>query len=381
MSASTATFWISTASVQYYNPTGRRTPAGLCDYDNAPPSCFSRQVPTMWLQKATLDANGITTSKVNLTDPDEGMGYIDVHPDGASVLFATERSNGDVETYILNLTSAGAAGQPAEFLSDISALVAPCKAVGCVDASTFHATWSYSGDEVFFAYRVWDQFGDGIGNQAIGKAARDGSGMTPLTFTTAGPDKGINIIDTCPAPVKGQTGQILFVRTEDQGASNYLAVADVTTGNVTLLTGLPQWAQASGCPNYVETADGLSVVYMACLNGGCDGPLAVRRQLLPVTRTRRGVDRAHAGMVTSSAQQGRKSGGDPHWAAWGMLPPSPDASTITKRVVAPNNTVLFAYFGVTMKAGVSGEERQSEKSCCEFFNVSLALTARVSFAF
>ena len=115
----------------------------------------------MWLQRADFDASGAFLTKVNLTAPDEGVGYIVLHPDASAVLFSTELPNGDVETYQLNLTTPGA--KPVEFLRDIAGLLPPCKGnpVPCVDASTFQTTWSTSGSMVSFAYRVWDNEGEG----------------------------------------------------------------------------------------------------------------------------------------------------------------------------------------------------------------------------
>ena len=168
----------------------------------------------MWLQRADFDAAGNLLRKTNLTQPDEGIGYTVLHPTGSAVLFSTELSNGDVETYALNLTTPNA--QPVEFLADISGLLTPCKgdAVPCMDGSTFHTTWTPAGDRVAFAYRVWDNEGTGVGNQAIGLANADGSNMTPLTFIND--NAGWAVIDMCPTPVAGNDDLLFFTRTPDQ---------------------------------------------------------------------------------------------------------------------------------------------------------------------
>ena len=168
--------------------------AGLCDFPGPDgglaPGCREDPPATMWVQRASFDTAGKLLSKVNLTDPEMGIGYITMHPSGTSLLYASEEggSDGDVNTFFLPFNGSA----PSEFLRDIDALLPPCAQQNppCVDASTFHATYSLDGQKVFFAYRAWDRFGNGIGAQSIGVANADGTGMTPLTYVL-----NIGIID------------------------------------------------------------------------------------------------------------------------------------------------------------------------------------------
>lgn len=148
--------------------------------------------------------------------------------------------------------------------------------------------------------------------------------MKPLTFVNTA--QGIAIIDMCPTPLAANDDLLLFTRTPDQGATTYLAVVSISTGNVTMLEQLPQQAPTSGCPNFVETPDGLTVIYMACYGEDC-GFSAEARVVLPVRRYR---------------DLGAASG--PHWAAWGTTPP-PRARD--QRAPASG----FAYVSVTAAAG------------------------------
>ena len=111
----------------------------------------------MWVQLAHFDAKGQLQSKTNLTEPDDGIGYLVFHPDGQSMLFATENARGDVETYYLPLNGS----KPTQLLKDVQELYAPCASLKppCVDASTFHATYLPDGKRIIFAYRVWDEYG------------------------------------------------------------------------------------------------------------------------------------------------------------------------------------------------------------------------------
>lgn len=167
--------------------------------------------------------------------------------------------------HLQNLTNPSAA--PYILLSNLTALLAPCWPT-CRDGSTFHNVWSIDGQKVFFAYRVWDEYGDGIGSQALAVASADGSNMVDLTWNNTGPDQGLNIIDLCPTPTNDGS-RVFFVRTVDQGVSVYAAVVDVATRTVTMLDQLPEYAQASGCPNFLPTADGLTIFYMGCVGDAC----------------------------------------------------------------------------------------------------------------
>lgn len=309
----------------------------------------------MWVQRADFDVAGSLKAITNLTTPDEGIGYLDLHPSGQSILYATQRANGDVDTYLLNLTADGSA-QPVEFLTEVSALTAPCKSNPdpCTDASTFHATWSVAGDKVFFAYRVWDSDGNGIGNQAIGVADADGSNMTPLTFTNT--ENAIAIIDECPSPVANNTDLVVFVRTPDQGATNYLAVVQLSTGNVTTLTQIPQIADASGCPNYVPTPDGLTVLYMGCYGDACGFGQEARSVTVQ--------------LPTRTAPR-HTAGAGPHWAAWGTTPTAASRAGKARATVPADPASGFAYLGVTMQPGSA----PSTWAAKEWFEVPLTNTS------
>lgn len=260
------------------------TDGGACNppWTNPPPGCGG-EIPHLNMKMATFDRNGGFISASNLTSTMTGMGYLSLAPGGKSIAFATEGASayGNVEEYSLDLTDPAAL--PVALLPDISAILAPCAngADRCVEASTFHGTYAPDGKRFFFAYRVWDDEGNGIGNQAIAVANADGSGVRPVTFTMAGKYAGINIIDTCPSPVPNDPSRLLFVRSLDQGMTNYLSLVDLATGNVTFLDNLPMWAQTSGCVNPIPTADGLTSLYMACEGSECSfagaGEVAITR--------------------------------------------------------------------------------------------------------
>ena len=247
-----------------------------------------------WLQRATFTSEGTLLGKpVDLTTEQCGMGYLSLHPvNKSTVLLATTDlvtpgNVGNIETYTVDL-SLPLPIEPRRLFTDISALLAPCASAlprPCVAANTFHARWTPDGQSIVFAYRVWDAIGDGIGNQALAISDASGGNIRVLTFTMAGTYAGINIFDECPAPSRDGS-RIFFSRSEDQGASSYATLVDVATGEVSMMHHLPVIAVSSGCPNFVETADGVSVIYMGC-NGsvpdtGCTfavGPAAEARQV------------------------------------------------------------------------------------------------------
>ena len=247
------------------DPPARRSAAAVqCGGDGTMP---------FWIQSADFAASG-----ARLTPPADvstelcGAGYLSLHANRSTLIFAsmdltTPGNIGNVETYSLVLGGAAPA-KPAKLFGDISPLLAACGTTDpCHTASTFHGTFSPAGDKIFFAYRVWDAEENGIGNQALATADADGGAVRPLTFTTAGAYKGINIIDMCPAPSRADPSKVFFLRSLDQGMSMFAAVAEVATGAVTVLLALPEYALSSGCANFVETADGVSVLYMACVSG------------------------------------------------------------------------------------------------------------------
>ena len=238
---------------------GRSAPAVKCGGDGTMP---------FWVQTVQFDAAGTRlTQPADFTTELCGAGYLSVA--GSKLIFAsmdltTPGNIGNVASYVVDL-SLPAPQAPAPLFSDISALLAACgSADACHTASTFHGTFSPAGDRVVFAYRVWDAEENGVGNQALGIADPDGSNAKPLTFTMAGAYKGINIIDMCPSPTRGDPSSVFFLRSLDQGMSMFAARAEVATGKVDVFLALPEYAISSGCPNFVETASGVSVMYMAC---------------------------------------------------------------------------------------------------------------------
>jgi hypothetical protein len=251
-------------------------------HGNDPPSsaranvqCGGDGTMPFWIQQAGFDAAGSRlTAPADASTELCGAGYLSLSANRSTLIFAsmdlsTPGNIGNVASYSLALGASGAAPvAPTRIFNDVSALLAACGAEGpCLTVSTFHATFAPDDAKIFFAYRAWNSDEDGIGNQAIATADADGSGVKPLTFTTAGSYKGINIIDACPAPSRADPSKVFFLRSLDQGMSMFAAVAELASGEVTLLDALPEYAISSGCPNFVETADGVSILYMGCVSG------------------------------------------------------------------------------------------------------------------
>ena len=247
-------------------------------HGNDPPSknlqCGGAGTMPFWIQRAQFDQRGRKISDpVDLTTQLCGAGYLSLHPWTKDLIFASMDLNndgeeGNVETYMINLRGQDYPLTPSPFFKDLSPLLNACTGQpSCVEVSTFHGTFSPDGSRVFFAYRVWDQDGDGIGNQAIATSNFDGSNVKPLTFTQAGSYNGINIFDSCPSPTLDPS-RLFFIRSIDQGMSSFAAVADVKTGDVEMLLTLPEYAPSSGCPNFVEQRGGFSVIYMGCPANG-----------------------------------------------------------------------------------------------------------------
>jgi hypothetical protein len=244
-----------------------------------------------WIRTAQFDAAGSRlTEPADFTSELCGAGYLSVA--GSKLIFAsmdltTPGNIGNVESYVVDL-SLPAPQAPSKLFSDVSPLLAACgSADACLTASTFHGTFSPAGDRLFFAYRVWDADETGVGNQALGVADSDGSNVKPLTFTMAGADKGINIIDMCPAPTRGDPSSVFFLRSLDQGMSMFAARAEVATGKVDVFLALPEYAISSGCPNFVETSSGVSVLYMACDSSLANCSFSARSAFAPVRASRR----------------------------------------------------------------------------------------------
>ena len=244
-----------------------------------------------WIRTAQFDAAGSRlTEPADFTTELCGAGYLSVA--GSKLIFAsmdltTPGNIGNVASYVVDL-SLPAPQAPAKLFSDVSPLLAACgSADACLTASTFHGTVSPAGDRLFFAYRVWDADETGVGNQALGVAGPDGSNVKPLTFTMAGAYKGINIIDMCPAPTRGDPSSVFFLRSLDQGMSMFAARAEVATGKVDVFLALPEYALSSGCPNFVETSSGVSVLYMACDSSLANCSFSARSAFAPVRASRR----------------------------------------------------------------------------------------------
>lgn len=240
--------------------------AGNCDPPQQP-DCKPSEPPAMNIKKATFSADGALQSNVNVTGLLNGVGYLSLHPSGSTIMYATEDTNFDgvVRTWSLDLTSPNA--KPSILLNDATNLLAPC-APQCTDVNTFHATYTPDGKKIVFAYRVWDINGNAIGSQALAVCDTDGSNVVPLTFNTSGSEGGVGIMDTCPAPVPNDPSRVLFVRTVDEGETNLISIVDLKTGASDQLSQLPEWADASGCPNWLPTKDGLTTMVMLCKD--CD---------------------------------------------------------------------------------------------------------------
>ena len=261
-----------------------------------------------WIQTATFDAAGALVSPpADFTTELCGAGYLSLHSNGSALLFAsmdleTPGNIGNVATYRVSLDKVAPQAPVAAF-ADTTPLLQACGAADCKTASTFHATWSIAGDSIVFAYRVWNEDDEGVGNQALAIADADGANLRPLTFTTDGPYAGINIIDMCPAPSRGDPGSVFFLRSPDQGMSTFAARVNVSTGAVDVFLALPEYAISSGCANFVETADGVTVLYMGCTSSLANCSFSARAASLPVLAERRDA-RAAWGTANLLASRG-----------------------------------------------------------------------------
>ena len=302
--------------------------------------CGGAGTMPFWIQRAQFDSYGRKVSNpVDLTTQLCGAGYLSLHPWTKDLIFASMDLNndgeeGNVETYKINLRGQDYPLTPSLFFKDLSPLLNAC--IGqpsCVEVSTFHGTFSPDGQRVFFAYRVWDDEGNGIGNQAIAISNFDGSNVKPLTFTQAGSYNGINIFDSCPSPTLDPT-RLFFIRSTDQGMSSFAAVADMKTGDVDMLLTLPEYAPSSGCPNFVELRGGVSVIYMGCPANGtaaCSFSDSQRKSLF--VNVSRSDMRTTWGTVNTGGSIGQvKDLGRPQ----GMLSP-------------PGNTSIFYYGQVDLR--------------------------------
>lgn len=278
----------------HFNMSG--APAIKCGGDGTMP---------FWIQTAQFDASGSTlvAPPKDFTTELCGAGYLSVHPNRSALLVAsmdltTPGNIGNVATYVVDL-ALKAPQTPRPAFADLSPLLAACGAGVCVEASTFHGTFSPAGDRIVFAYRVWDHDETGVGNQALATADADGANVKPLTFTTAGAYKGINIIDMCPAPTRGDPSSVFFLRSLDQGMSMFAARVEVATGKVDVLLALPEYAISSGCANFVETADGVTVMYMGCAGSLANCSFSARSASASVVRAEKRDARAAWGTANA----------------------------------------------------------------------------------
>jgi hypothetical protein len=241
-----------------------------------------------------------------------------------------------VYTYSAGL--APGAPAPSIILNNLSALLAPCAHLSppCVETSTFHGTYSPDGATIAFAFRNWDQFGDGVGSQGIAVASADGSNVVVLTYNTSGPDGGLEVFDTCPTPT-ADASRIFFFRSDNQGSTTFPAVVDVATRAVTVLGAFPQFADASGCANYLPgVAGGYAVMYMGCVGSAdeCGFEAAA------------GGGAAGGGAAAAVAKSN-------HRARWG-LPGAPAAGRRRRAQRAAGGAPSpFSYYTVAMPPGSS----------------------------
>lgn len=220
-------------------------------YGDLNPNGTQRFPMPMWVQRADFDASGALLARTNLTSALEGVGYFSVSSNGSTLLLATQTPSmeDDVQTYALDLSAAGARGAPRLLFSDAAsqaALLAPCGG-RCAAASTFHGAFA-PDDSLVFAFTLWSPQGEGVGSQALAVADARGGGVRALTWTDAGEEGGLNIFDECPTVLAGDASRVYFTRSSDEGMTTFLAVAEVATGAVTVLSQLPEVAVSSGCP-------------------------------------------------------------------------------------------------------------------------------------
>lgn len=217
--------------------------------------------PLTYLARKTYSPSGAPISTEQLTPLLNGIGYLSFSPNLTTIVFASAVTTmeGDVQTFSLDLASAGA--QPVLLFADPAsqeALLAPCKPT-CIETSTFHARFSPSGD-IFFMYTAWDVDGESVGSQALAVAFTNGT-VRPLTWV---PDA--SVFDECATPMLDPS-RVLFARSVNQGLSTFLALADSWSGNVTVLSSLPALGTSSGCPALLSSLT--DILYMGCSDPQC----------------------------------------------------------------------------------------------------------------
>jgi len=146
-------------------------------------------MPHYWLGTVTYDDKGSILHRVNVTKPQNGMGYISVSPDGGQLLFATERMMPwgwmNVDTFLVDHNNAPYPPNRV-LLKDISGLLKAYTNMGCTQVSTFHAVFSPDNKSVVFAYRAWTQLGVAVGSQALAISNADGTNDAHSRMTWSG---------------------------------------------------------------------------------------------------------------------------------------------------------------------------------------------------
>jgi hypothetical protein len=353
------------------------TDAGVCDpaLDGASddPACATPILP-MVLQRATFNNAGVLLSKKNVTDIYDGMGYLSLSPDGKTALFASEdKVSGNVYTYAVDV-STPTPGAPTIVLYNTSNLLAPC-APTCVETSTFHGTFSPDGKTIVFAFRNWDVDGNGIGSQGIAAADADGGNMRILAYDPT--EAGIAIMDTCPTP-STDGSRVFFMRTMDQGVTTYPSYVNVGGDKKSAqLLDLPLYADASGCSNFLPTADGVTVFYMGCNNASdpdCSFSASSRKaDSAPVRVVRGDADlawgRAPGSMMAPQRPMRSGSGPSPnnYYSVRMQLGSSPSAWTAEPMFNVPyvDTPDTIDSYGVTQCDGLRGAHVNASVITCQ----------------
>lgn len=242
------------------------TDAGNCDptATNPQEGC-SYPILNMWLQQAKFTPSGKLETIVNVTEPYYGMGYLSTNPTNTLGLFVSQDEiSGNTYSYQVDLVNPKNA--PFIVLDNLTALLEPCKPT-CVESSTFHNLFTPDGKAIVFAFRNWDQYGNGIGSQGLAIADNDGSNVRILTYNLTGPQGGLMVIDTCPIMTLNNPDKVFFIRSSDAGANSFAAIVDIHTLENEVLMNLPSYAPSSGCPNFIpDNKTNINIMYMGCLN-------------------------------------------------------------------------------------------------------------------
>ena len=219
-----------------------------------------------WLASATFDEHGTPLGRRNITKPQDGMGYLSLSPDGQHALFATERPQpqgwSNVDTFIVPLNGSTS---PLPLFNSMDALLQPCvhSTPPCTQVSTFHATFSPDGEHVVFAYRAWSSLGVATGSQALAIADVDGGNVRPLTYDV----EHVSTQDMCPTLLPATGGMVAFMRSTEQGFHKYIAILNISSGEVSEQRGWPEVGDGAGCPAPLGES---SFMYLGCDKPPCD---------------------------------------------------------------------------------------------------------------